>query len=100
MNIEVTSMCGESTYEDAACTQHPIARVEYVQEVTEDAVDKRQGEIYQSDEFGDKVDEYTVTNAVHQSGEPTARTADSDNRNTHDKVDALRGKSRKCLITR
>jgi hypothetical protein len=55
MNIVATLVYGDSTGEAVACISHPMAQVEYVREVTTDAVDKRQGEMCQSDEFGDKV---------------------------------------------
>jgi hypothetical protein len=55
MNLVVRSVFGDSTGEAVACMSHPIAQVEYVREVTKDAVDKRQGEMCQSDEFGNKV---------------------------------------------
>jgi hypothetical protein len=55
MNIVVTSVFGDSTGEAVACMSHPMEQVEYVREVTKDAVDKRQGGMCQSDEFADKV---------------------------------------------
>jgi hypothetical protein len=55
MNIVVKSVFGDSTGVAVACMSHPIAQVEYVREVIKDAVDKRPGEMCQSDEFGDKV---------------------------------------------
>jgi hypothetical protein len=54
LNIEVKSVFGDSTDEAMACMSHPIAQVEYVREVTKDAVEKRQEEMCQADEFGDK----------------------------------------------
>jgi hypothetical protein len=55
MNIEVNAVLGDSIGEAVACMLHPIAQVEYVLEVTKEAVDKRQGDVCQSYEFGDKM---------------------------------------------
>jgi hypothetical protein len=55
MNIEVKPLFRDSIGEAVACMSHPIAQAEYVLEVAKEAVDKRQGEMCQSDELGDKV---------------------------------------------
>jgi hypothetical protein len=54
LNIEVKSVFGDSTDEAMACMLHPMAQVEYLREVSKDIVDKRQEEMCQSDEFGEK----------------------------------------------
>jgi hypothetical protein len=55
MNIEVESVFSESIREAVACMSHSIAQEKDVLEVAKEAADKRQGEMCQSDELGDKV---------------------------------------------